>query len=295
MRTESTHTPTDGVSRQEAGFSSVTRRFSLAHAWLVVAASAVLGLFLMAGQVWTNSATYDEVAYLRVAAHWWRTGDQESITRMGSPLTFWKIQQVPVLWALDRAGYRNWVDDPIGNQQSLLPLVRTWSLGIWLVALLLCAWWSNRLYGPRAMAMSAVLFALSPNLVAHGSLVTMEMPIVACTAAIFFLFWQFLQTGRLGFFWASALVAGLALSCKFTTVILPPILAVGWCAHRLRAGERGLAKVLLSDGRVCACDGLHRPGRDGLCALAVERIARPAPGSRGAHELRPGARRGPAL
>ena len=42
-----------------------------------------------------SSATYDEVAYLRVAARWWRTGDQAEITRMGSPLTFWKLQQAP--------------------------------------------------------------------------------------------------------------------------------------------------------------------------------------------------------
>ena len=35
---------------------------------------------------------------------WWRTGEQDSITRMGSPLTFWKIQQAPTLWTLDRAG-----------------------------------------------------------------------------------------------------------------------------------------------------------------------------------------------
>ena len=68
-----------------------------------------------------SSATYDEVAYLRVAARWWRTGDQAEITRMGSPLTFWKLQQVPVLWLLDHLGHRDWIDDPIGHQRQLLP------------------------------------------------------------------------------------------------------------------------------------------------------------------------------
>jgi hypothetical protein len=245
MRTDSTHTPQDGVSQHEAGLTARSH-FGLVHAWLVVAVSALVGLFLMAGELLENSATYDEVAYVRVAAHWWRTGDQESITRMGSPLTFWKIQQVPVLWALDRAGFRAWVDDPIGNQEALLPLVRAWSLLIWLIALVLCAWWSHRLYGPRAMALAAALFALSPNLLAHGSLVTMELPLLACTTAIFLLFWQFLQTGKARFFWSSALVAGLALSCKFTTVVLPPILAVAWCATRWRAGERGLVRAPLA-------------------------------------------------
>src|SRR3954447_6340218 len=103
----------------------------------VVAVSTLLGLGLMADQAFRMSATYDEVAYLRVAAHWWRTGDQEAITRMGSPLTFWKIQQVPVLWALDRAGFGHLVDDPIRHQQAVLPLVRIGSLWILAVALLL--------------------------------------------------------------------------------------------------------------------------------------------------------------
>src|SRR4051812_35993652 len=60
------------------------------------ALAALVGLGLMVDGLGRNSATYDEVAYLRVAARWWRTGDQVEITRMGSPLTFWKLQQVPV-------------------------------------------------------------------------------------------------------------------------------------------------------------------------------------------------------
>src|SRR5207249_3121516 len=77
-------------------------------AWAIaVALAALAGLTLLADGVGRSSATYDEVAYLRVAARWWRTGDQEAITRMGSPLTFWKLQQAPVLWLLDRFGRRD--------------------------------------------------------------------------------------------------------------------------------------------------------------------------------------------
>src|SRR4051812_40930709 len=80
---------------------------------LAVTLAAVVGLGLLIHSLASTSATYDEVAYLRVAARWWRTGDQAEITRMGSPLTFWKVQQVPVLWALDLTGRRALVDDPI--------------------------------------------------------------------------------------------------------------------------------------------------------------------------------------
>ena len=104
---------------------------------------------------------------------------------MGSPLTFWKLQQAPVLWLLDRTGHRDWVDDPIGHQQELLPLARLGSAWIWLVAFALTIAWSRRSYGPRAMALAAWLFALSPNLLAHGALATMELPLVAGTTAMF--------------------------------------------------------------------------------------------------------------
>ena len=214
---------------------------------LLVIAAAAVGLALLWGTLWESSATYDEVAYLRIAARWWRTGDQTQITRMGSPLLFWKLQQVPTLWVLDRLGRRELIDDPIGRQEELLPLVRAGALWIWLVALVLVAGWSRLLYGPRAMALSAWLFALSPNLIAHGGLVTMEMPVMAAITGMLFLFWAFLTSGRRVWLWASAAVGGLAFSCKYTTVLIPPILAVAWwfCQWR-RRGASGVGLVRIT-------------------------------------------------
>lgn len=211
-----------------------------------VALAAALGLGLMAGSLSRTSATYDEVAYLRVACRWWRTGEQESITRMGSPLTFWKLQQAPALWALDRLGMGTLLDDPLCHQSLLLPLVRAGALAVWVAALVVTALWARRLYGPRAMAMAALLFALSPNLLAHGALVTMELPLVAATALGFFLFWRFLALGDRRMFWASAAAAGLAFSCKFTAVLYPPVLALAWWLQRRSPGVRGrLADALV--------------------------------------------------
>ena len=39
------------------------------------------------------------------------------------------------------------------------------------------------------MALASLAFALSPNLLAHGSLVTMEMPLLACSSAMLYGFW----------------------------------------------------------------------------------------------------------
>jgi 4-amino-4-deoxy-L-arabinose transferase-like glycosyltransferase len=219
--------------------------------WLALALAAVaLGLSLILDAIRASSATYDEVAYLGLAARWWRTGHQSEITRMGSPLLFWKLQQVPVLWLLDLTGRGALIDDPIGRQAELLPLVRSGALWIWLTALCLCALWSRLLYGPRAMAAAAWLFALSPNLLAHGGLVTMELPLLACTTGMLLLFWTYLARGGRHWFWASAAVGGVAFSCKYTTILYPPILAVVWFWETQRGREarervRLIGRILL--------------------------------------------------
>ncbi|HEX3448704.1 MAG TPA: glycosyltransferase family 39 protein [Isosphaeraceae bacterium] len=216
---------------------------------LLTAAALVVGLTLLVDTVSTSSATYDEVAYLKVAARWWRTGDQSEITRMGSPLLFWKLQQVPVLWALDHLGQGAWVEDPIGNQRQLLPLVRLGSLWIWLLAATLTTLWSRHSLGPRAMALAAWLFALSPNLIAHGALATMELPLVAATTAMCALFWRFLDTTKKTWFWSSAAAGGVAFSCKYTAILFPPILAVVWWVALWRRGDE---RVLRPTRRVAS-------------------------------------------
>src|SRR5262249_52718488 len=134
---------------------------------------------------------------------------------------------------------------PEAFEASLLPLARISALWIWLAALALVAYWSRVLYGPRAMALAAWWFALSPNLLAHGALITMEIPILAAVTATALLFWFFLQNGDRRAFLGSAVLAGLAFSCKFTAVLAPPCFGFVWLIARWRAGERRLARLLL--------------------------------------------------
>jgi hypothetical protein len=218
------------------------RLYSLAWTWFTVLA-ALLGTLLILDTNLISSATYDELTYLNVATHWWRTGDQSEISRMGSPLTFWKLQQVLVLWLVDYVGYGNWIDQPITYQQEILPLSRLSSTWIWLVAFAITVCWSRHSCGPRAMTFAAWLFALSPNLIAHSALVTMELPLVASTTVMFWLFWRFLETNRQQCFWITSTVGGLAFSCKFTTVLVPPILGIVWWIVDWQKGNRRLNSV----------------------------------------------------
>ena len=211
--------------------------------WLAVIAAGAIGLGLMADSVWTSSATYDEVTYLEISTRWWRTGDQALISRMGSPLLFWKLQQAPVLWILDQTNHGNWIDQPVKYQEQMLPWLRLGCLWIWAVALALIVIWSRALYGPRAMAFAALIFAFSPTLLGHAALVTMEIPIMAATTGMFFLFWKFLQTDDRRYFWATAVVGGLAWSLKYTAVLIPPMLAAVWVLDSWRRGDRKMLQM----------------------------------------------------
>ena len=99
------------------------------------------------------------------------------------------------------------------------------------------------------MAMAAACFALGPNLLAHGPLATMELPVVACASAMFLGFWSFLRSGSLRAFFGTAAIGGLAMSCKFTTILVPPILAMAWAVDLwVRGGEAGSGPIRRAAG-----------------------------------------------
>ena len=82
----------------------------------------------------------------------------------------------------------------------------------------------------------------------------MESPLIACTAGVFYLFWKFLQSGKGVFFWAAAALMGLAFSCKFTAILLPPILGLAWHIDReVRDGGRPTVRTFLSTSLGMAC------------------------------------------
>lgn len=182
---------------------------------------SILGALLLAGTIARNSATYDEVAYSRVACEWWRTGNQVEITRMGSLVTPWKLQMAPALAILDVAGYGSWIDEPRQNLPQLLPWLRISATWLWFAGLLVVQYWAGRAYGTKAVLASGLLYVLGPNLRAHGSLITAETPLSTFLALSVMSLCEWLRTRRLSWYVASAIAAGAAFSMKFTAVALP--------------------------------------------------------------------------
>ena len=196
---------------------------------------------------------------------------------MGSPLTFWKLQQAPTLWALDRLGLGDLgrrPDRPPGRAPADRPARRALDLAGRAAGRPPTGPGGSTARGrwrwPSASSPS------SPNLLAHGALVTMELPLVACTSAMFFVLLVVpADRAAAGTSGRPAALGGLALSCKFTTVLIPPILGLVWGIDLwLGAARRAGRRRALADRPAVG------PGMVGFVAGDGRRRTWSSPGSR---------------
>src|SRR4029077_6573324 len=86
--------------------------------------------------------------------------------------------------------------------------------------------WSYELYGRNGALLSLSLYVFDPNLLAHGQLVTADLPAALMTTMALYHFWHFLRLGgrRRAFF--SAVTLGLSQLAKYSCVYLYPIFLV---------------------------------------------------------------------
>lgn len=105
--------------------------------------------------------------------------------------------------------------------------------------------WTRSLFGERPAAVVSALFLLSPTVLAHGHLATVDM---TCTAAIFASALLLRRACLEGAAWRLALAGamwGVALLVKFTAVLLLPAYAAILLLRRGRRVGRGLGELAL--------------------------------------------------
>ena len=97
---------------------------------------------------------------------------------------------------------------------------------VWLGVLLgsLIGSWALSWHGNRAMAISLILFASSPNLIATSALATTDLATAATYFATVYAWYRYWQRRQKKWWLLAALFLGLALSTKLTAVLLLPVL-----------------------------------------------------------------------
>ncbi|HXQ23866.1 MAG TPA: glycosyltransferase family 39 protein [Candidatus Acidoferrales bacterium] len=98
--------------------------------------------------------------------------------------------------------------------------------------------WASRLYGADAGLMALFFFALSPDMLAHGHLVTLDVPGALGVTASAFALWRLLERPT----WASASVLGAALGVatlfKLSGIIMVAVVPVAIVVSTLRESGR---------------------------------------------------------
>jgi 4-amino-4-deoxy-L-arabinose transferase-like glycosyltransferase len=85
--------------------------------------------------------------------------------------------------------------------------------------------WARDLFGPAAGLLALGLYAFSPNLLAHGMLITTDVPVTVFILLTLYLFWRQHDNPR----WPNSIVTGLALGAamasKYSGGMLPLLVA----------------------------------------------------------------------
>lgn len=241
---------------------------------------------------WEKSPTWDEVGYIGLGAYLLKTG-QWDVPAAGShpPLAFYIHSLPSFFYALD---WTHWhypnserdvrflrmADTARGNALLLdgrydgevfFFLTRATSLVFAFALFAVLLRWSGEIQPFPRNVLPAFLCALSPNILAHATLINTDFALTTTFICAVFALRSLLYEPSLGRLLACGLALGLALLSKLSALVLPPIFAL-LIAHfylfasasQREAIDRFLSPLPPSPliARLALCWG-------GICALAA--------------------------
>jgi 4-amino-4-deoxy-L-arabinose transferase-like glycosyltransferase len=215
---------------------------------LLIALQLVISFFVMRG----DSATVDEVAHIAdgysIVAHqdYRFNPEHPPLTKVLAGLPLLGLNLVDIQETAGWDDYNQWTAGRaflyfVGNDADrMLFFARLPMLFLLLLLGLYVARFAVELFGRRVALVVLFFFALTPELLAHGHLVTTDVGAALGFTAATYHFYQFLKKRTR----TSLVVAGIALGVaqlfKFSAVLLVPIdlvLIVLWCALQMEANR----------------------------------------------------------
>jgi hypothetical protein len=213
---------------------------------LAIAATFLLGIFFTQGLLFiqANSQTFDEAVYLAAGYSYLATGD----FRLNSehppllkelaalPIFLWyrlPFAPAPDLWDAARQWEigRNFLYGSPVAARKLLSRGRIPTLLLGAVLVALVGRWSYRLWGREAALLGVALAALEPNMVAHGSLITLDLGVSLFLFLTLYLFWEYTVAPSAWLLVGLGISTGLALASKYSGLVLLPLLGAGLALH----------------------------------------------------------------
>ena len=211
------------------------------------------------------SATSDEVAHLPAGYTYWTTRDfrlnpeHPPLAKLLAALPLLALKpRLDTSWPEWKGGaeyifgygflYTNDADRLLFWGRIPMTLLST--LGALFVFL-----WAHDMFGPRAGLFALALCAFSPNLLAHGMLVTTDVPLAVFMTIALYLFWKQGMQPSLKMSAAVGLATGATMAAKFSGAILP-LLIIAFSVWRVfsahdRRQQAVLESKCLAKHRIC--------------------------------------------
>jgi hypothetical protein len=219
-----------------------------------LAAGCLIGAFCLQAlfTIPKLSATADEAIHIASGYSYWTTRDfrmepdtpptSKLIAALPLLLLRPKLDMTSGIWASGSAAqslfgftflYENDADRLL--YWSRIPMILLAAVGAAFTFL-----WARDLFGPAAGLAAACLYSFSPNLLAHGMLVTSDVPVSTFTVMTLYLFWKRSQRPSWWSDLATGLALGAAMTTKFSACLLPVILIVLSVARFRRSAIKSL-------------------------------------------------------
>lgn len=259
--------------------------------WVVGAVAGLLFLFALQAvlSLRVKFTTFDEAFYLAGGHSYLVTGDTRMVNRYHPPLAQC-LTAAPLLslhlnpperdpaWWLpksdltSRAFALRFLYHNRAPWRSILMRGRLMMVALAVVVGLVVVLWAWELGGRGAGLAAGLLYAFSPNLLAHARLATTDFPVAGLSFAACYLLWRFYRRPGPGRLLLAGLVLGLALLSKLSALIFCPVVLLLSLLYvlappptpRRRAGWGARVEARLARSRLA---------RAGLAAAAVVVVA----------------------
>ncbi len=206
---------------------------------LIIAALIALHAALLIWSAVTNSVTFDEYAHLPAGVSYWKSGSFDIYNLSPPLLRLWAAAPVMLAGvnAPPAAVFRQLPpkDQHWYYARAFVPLNQAryqhlFEIGRMMMIALSCAgaWivyrWASAMYGCVGGVISCAAYVLCPNLSAHGSLVGTDSGTAVVMLLACWLWWRYVRSPSPRMLIWAALAIGAAHLCKFTALLLWPML-----------------------------------------------------------------------
>ncbi len=219
--------------------------------WLVLGLLCVV-ILLTYSSAWSTSATFDEPYHVAIGYDTWIKGVQRwdfihpSFSRrwISLPLLLLRLEIPDYVTNQGELAHRFVFHNKV-PPETLLHWARPMTLlpMLWLACGVFL--WSRQLFGPRAGVLSLLCIVLDPNMSAHSQLTTND---IIMTAAFFwatYLFWRLRRPPTLRLTAEAGIVAGVALTSKYSALVLVPALLILLMITDQREANRRRARAIV--------------------------------------------------